>query len=211
MERYKYFKNGNEYEDYLSDACVKKIGSGREGIAYLTKDNDVVKRIIGDCFLDDCDNKDIYKKDRKIIMAQDYDVNTYLFPKQLLMIDDLIVGYVTDYFPNNIIKCRSPYNGDIKDIDADRLLAAYYEMVEDTKKISEDNVLVYDLTCNLLFNNEKLAAIDTLNYYVSDKSTLKENLETLSYALLCELHYHDCHFEPNYRKSVEYNLKRIKK
>ena len=144
-------------------------------------------------------------------MAGDYNVTSYYFPEQLLILDGLIVGYISKYFPNNIIKFKAPYNGRIEEINADNLLKAYRMMVKDTKVISRDNIMVYDLAFNLLFDNKNLVAIDTFNYYKDNIPTLNDNLESLDYALLHELHYHDVSFEPNYDKSVEYNLKRIKK
>lgn len=206
MERYKYFVDIHEYREYLTKLKLTSIGRGSEGVAFLTSDGKVLKTFNG-----------VFKpkiseeEKNEIIMAQDFNVSSYLFPEQLLILNGLIIGYISKYFPGNIIKFSAPYNGRIDEIDVDNLLKAYHKMVKDTKIISKDKVMIYDLAFNLLFNNQDLAAIDTFNYFRDNIPTLDENLEVLDCALLHELHFHDIRFEPDYDKSVEYNLRRIKK
>ena len=204
IERYRYFNNIYDYRDYLSSIKIKKIGEGSEGEAFLTNDNSVIK-----VFDDHSKTKEDTKDD--IIMLQDYNIPSYYFPFQLQIVDGLIVSYLCNYFPGNVIKCGAPYNCDINEINIDNLLKAYHRMVKDTEIISKDNIMVYDLAFDLLFNNYKLGAVDTFNYYRDKKSTLEDNLESLDYTLLHELHYHDIRFEPDYNESIEHNLKRIKK
>ena len=202
--RYLYFNNSDEFQSFIKSLKIKDIGRGSEGNAFLTKDKKVIKAF---------GKKDLKTEEAKenIIMVQDYDISSYYFPFKLLIVNGLIAGYISDYFENNILKFNAPYNGRINDIDTDRLLEAYYKIKEDTKILSKDNILIEDLTFNLLFNNKKLGAIDTFGYYKDSNSTLKGNLETLDNALLLELHYHDIKYIPDYEKSIEYNLKRIKK
>ena len=203
-DRYLYFNNNDEFKAFIKSLKLKGIGQGSEGNAFLTKDKKVIKAF---------GKKGLKAEDIKedIIMVQDYDLPSYYFPFKLLIVDGLIAGYISDYFENNILKFNAPYNGQIKDVDSDRLLEAYYKIKEDTTILSKDNIVVEDLTFNLLFNNKKLGAIDTFGYYKDSNSTLKGNLETLDNALLLELHYHDIKYIPDYEKSIEYNLKRIKK
>ena len=203
MERYKYFIDIHDYRDYLSSLKLRRIGSGSEGVAFLTIDGKVLKTFNNNF-------KPRVKEEEKddIIMSQDYNVSSYLFPEQLLILNGLIVGYICEYFPGNVIKFSAPYNGRIEDIDVDNLIGSYHKMVKDTEMISQENILIYDIGFNLLFNNYDLVAIDTFNYYKDNLSTLDDNLEALDDALLHELHFHDIKFKPDYDKSVEYNLKR---
>ena len=206
MERYRYFNNIYDYHDYLSSIKLKKLGEGSEGEAFLTRDNKVIK-IFGGALKPKIPESD----KEEVVMAQDYNLESFCFPEQLQIVDGLIVSYISRYFPNNVLKFSAPYNGKISDIDIDNLLKAYHKMVKDTKTLSKDNIMIYDLAFNLLFNNKDLAAIDTFNYFKDNIPTIEDNLEILDYALLHELHFHDIRFEPDYDKSIEYNLKRIKK
>ena len=206
MERYLYFKDLKSIDDYVTKRIRREIGEGSEGTAYLTKDNMVLKMLDGYAEVDILESQK-----ESIIMQQDYNVSTYLFPKQLLIAYERVQGYLMDFFPNNIIAFADPYNGDINDINIDNLLRAREEMIKDTIILSDNNIVVHDLTFNLLFDNNKLGAIDTLSYYKKSNVTLDENIGCIDYALLHELHFHDKNFMPDYNESLEYNLKRIKK
>ncbi len=206
MERYLCFLDNDEFKSYIKNIIKDRVGSGSEGTAYKTIDNKVLK-----VFNTKYNPRLKYSHKDDIIMAQDYDVSTYLLPEELLFSNGIIAGYITEYFPGNVINFNKPYNSDIKDINFDKLIEAKEKMVQDTTLLTKDNILISDLTFNLLFNNNKLGAIDTFGYYKDSKITLTDNLKQIDYALLKELHFHDFHFCPDYNESLEYNLKRIKK
>ena len=206
MERYKYFENLKSLDDFAKDLIIREIGEGKEGTAYLIKNNLVLKMLDGYCEPYILDSK----KD-SIIMQQDCDVSSFLFPKQLLISYERVQGYIMDYFPNNILLYADPYNGNINDIDFDILLRAREQMIKDTIKLTDNKIAIGDLTFNLLFDNSRFGAIDTLDYKKDTNVTLEDNIKKIDEAILTELYYHDVKFIPNYDKSIEYNLKRTKK
>lgn len=211
MEKYVYLDN---HEDILKMNSIKKrIGTGTEGDAYLTADNKVLKIHNG---YEPTIIKDEDKE--KIIMAQDYKVQSFLFPEKIFIYNGVVYGYLTPYM-KNIIKYDLDSSSDIpflgfnsiKSINLDNLLAAREKMIEDTRIISKDNIIIYDLCFNLLFDGQKLGAIDTLRYYKDSEPTFDANVKRIDYSILNELHFHDLSFEPDLDDSLENNFKRIRK
>jgi hypothetical protein len=172
------FKNTNEFNTYINDNKSSILGYGVEGTVYLTKSNETIK--------DMQDNPKIIDY-TDVIMSTDLDLSSFLFPKELFLIGNKIVGYKSNYFPNNIIKKR---NGKIEDIDIDALLEAREKFIKDLKVLTESGYYLYDAAGNILFDNKKLVAIDTLNYKKKNVP-LRRNISALDNALVCELKKHD--------------------
>ena len=172
------FKNTNEFNTYINDNKSSILGHGVEGTVYLTKSNETIKDMQDNPKIIDYTN---------VIMSTDLDLSSFLFPIELFLIGNKIVGYKSNYFPNNIIKKR---NGKIEDIDIDALLEAREKFIKDLKVLTESGYYLYDIAGNILFDNKSLVAIDTLNY---KKKTvpLKRNITSLDNALVCELEKHD--------------------
>ena len=172
------FKNTNEFNTYINDNKSSVLGNGVEGTVYLTKSNETIKDMQDNPKIIDYTN---------VIMSTDLNLSSFLFPTELFLIGNKIVGYKSNYFPNNIIKKR---NGKIEDIDIDALLEAREKFIKDLKVLTESGYYLYDIAGNILFDNKSLAAIDTLNY---KKKTvpLKRNITSLDNALVCELEKHD--------------------
>ena len=89
------FKNTNEFNTYINDNKSSILGHGVEGTVYLTKSNETIKDMQDNPKITDYTN---------VIMSTDLDLSSFLFPKELFLIGNKIVGYKTNYFPNNIIK-----------------------------------------------------------------------------------------------------------
>ncbi len=205
MERYKCFKNSRDYQSFFESLNPMKIGEGSEGQAFLFSGDKVIKIFNGPSKPNVAD-----EEKETIIMAQDYSVQTFLLPIQLHIYDNKVVGYVSNFFPNNILGFKAPYNGNIFQINFSNLLKAREKMIRDTILLSDNNIAICDLDFNLLFDNRKLVAIDTFDYSIDSNVTLEDNIKQLDRAILRELHYHDISFKPDYKESVEYNLKRVK-
>ena len=172
------FKNTKEFNTYIEDNKSSILGNGVEGTVYLTKANETIKDIQANPKIIDYTD---------IIMSTELDLLSFLFPTELFIIGDKIVGYKSNYFPNNIIKKR---NGKIEDIDIDALLEAREKFIKDLKVLTEEGYYLYDAAGNILFDNKSLVAIDTLNYK-KKKVPLKRNITSLDNALVCELRKHD--------------------
>lgn len=176
MSNIKKFENIDELKKYLKSIALCKIGSGAEGDAYLTKDKQVLKV---------CTNQIIvHPYDENIITTDMIDLESFLFPTELLVYKNRIVAYKSRLFKNDIF-----YNSEMNDLallDLNELLRARKKMIKDIEKLSRYNYKIIDLPYNLLFNGKNLAACDTLSYYKKE-NVLNDNLESLDYALNTKL------------------------
>lgn len=208
MERYVYIDSINDLKKIHS--INKKVGEGSEGTAYLTSEKKVLKINNG---FEPYEIKDNEKEN--IIMAQDYNVSSYIFPEQLYICKDIVVGYLQEYFANDILmngiyKNILFHSHDKIPIDIEKLLIAREKMMKDTKIITEGKIYTFDLCNNLLFDGNRLGAIDTIRYYKDSEITLDKNIENIDYSLLNELDMYDKTLGIDTNKSFDENIKRLK-
>lgn len=172
MKNIRKFTNPEELKKYLKSLAVYKIGIGSEGNAYLTHDNEVLKVNLNNLLIHD------YNED--IITTDMIDLESFLFPNELILYNDRVIAYKTKLFKGDIF-----YNNKMRYIavlDLNKLLKAREKMINDIINLSSYNYLIMDLPYNLLCDGKKLAACDTLSYLKKEKS-LKANLESLDYAI----------------------------
>ena len=200
----KEFSNNKEFNKYIIDTTkYRKIGFGPEGTCYLGNDGLVYKCLNGFMGND--------YKINDIITTNDYNLKHFAFPIDIFtdLSHSTIYGYnskclFNDYFNN--------YEAFLEEVDLDKLVSEYYDMLEDIKILSNDNIYLYDLINNLLFNNETLLAIDTLGYYKEDYNTLEENNDNLLRAILMPFHvYYRLDVNFNEIKSIDEIVKTLKK
>ena len=179
---------------YAEKNNFKVIGNGSEGTAYLLNDSRVLKVIENDFI------PKMYSKD--IIMHDDFDMESFLFPYRIYFYDRQVVGYVTEYFKGNIFDGVSN-----KEINLDSLAEAREKMIDEIRTLTKENYFLYELPRNLLFDGKRLAAVETLDFYVKPGVTLDENIDVLdSSIMLCLSEYND-YFKytrkPNYAASIK--------
>ena len=207
MGKVTFYENISDYQKYVKSITSKFIGIGAEGSVYLTKDNDVIK-------LYGFPNKR-YAPGR-YIMDDDIKLDSFIFPKELFVCDSInkddgkICGARMDYFDNNLF---NQYDN-IDDIDLDKLLIAREKFMADAKEISKEGYFLADLSCNILFDNNTLKAIDTLSYtkreYCSSEEIELDNTYMVDLALLYALRFASGeHLSLN--DSMEDNIKKLKK
>ena len=173
-----YFDSNKKYHDFVVTQRKYEIGEGAEGIVYITKNNEVIKEIFN--------AREKYPND-DLLMESDIKLDSFLFPKELYVCRNEIIGYKTDYF-RNIFR---DFDGNIKDIDLDAVVKAGYKMMKDVEILSKMNYILYDLPYNVLFDGKVLKAIDTLGYYKDSRETLHKNTILLRDALIYALTMHD--------------------
>ena len=176
MKNIKEFKDIDEFKRFVRSNVICEFGEGSEGKVYVSKDNDVIKTMIDP----------IWPKKLEefpdIIMADDMKLESFIFPKELYIVDGIIVGYKQDRFYGNIFD--GYLSSDI--LFLDKLIEARERFLDDTKIITAAGYRLYELPRNILFNNKQLVAIDTLDY-IKEDVTYQENVEIVDYALLLEL------------------------
>ena len=174
------------------------LGCGAEGCAYQCGKN-VIKVLYKDSF------KEL---DAKIITSDDYKLDSYIFPEKLLINNNKYVGYIHKYFPNDIF---SLHERELNDREIYNLFKAREKMIKETEILSRDKIFIIDLQSNILFDGEKLAAIDTLNYRKCDYDVAEDNIESIDYAILFSLSCCGDYFRTIPNMSFEENIKEYQK
>ena len=134
-----YFDSNKKYHDFVVTQRKQEIGEGAEGIVYITKNNQLIKETFH--------AREKYPND-DLLMESDIKLDSFLFPKELYVCRNEIIGYKTDYF-HNIFR---DFDGNIKDIDLDAVVKAGYKMMKDVEILSkmDYNMPVFmNLACHL--------------------------------------------------------------
>lgn len=107
---------------------------------------------------------------KKIITSDDYDLDNLVFPT-LLYADmnykddyldgNLLFGYKSDYIKNDFLV---NLNSSVEYLLFDDFEDAYRLLIKDVDVLSKDKILLCNLDGNLLYNGEKLVAVDTIDY-----------------------------------------------
>lgn len=200
MKNIREFKLLEEFNEYVNSNIKYSIGNSSEGSVYLTKNDNVLKDI-----------SNIYypmylEKNKDVIMSDDLKLDSFIFPDELYVFEDKIIGYIAEYFKCDI------FENFISDIDVDALVSARKKFIEDMKVLTDKGYFLFDMGFNTLFDNHKLCAIDTLDYYKKDGVTLEENLNMLDYALITRLRDHNvCNRNTNSDADFDTVIAKIKK
>lgn len=195
MERVINFNSLKEFLIFLgkNKCCLLPNGEGAEGRCYLSKIDGKIYKIINKL---DIDGKPINNYDiKKIITINDVNLVYYVLPEELYVMNGKLIGYKTKYVKDDIFLegvttkriCKEVYN-----LDEKILLSAYYRILKETDKLSDEKIKIYDLTYNLLFNGEDYYGIDTCGYHRIEEDVFKYNQSVLEeaikenyYQLLC--------------------------
>ena len=198
----KEFDNKRDYKKFVMDKTKhRKVGWGTEGNCYLGNDYLVYKVI---------DTLNDYIPDN-IITSDDYNFKHIAFPIDIFTNSnhDMVYGYNTVFLNNNMFY---DFGDDLEDIDIDKLVENYYDMMEEVKLLSNDKILMYDMINNLLFNNELLLAIDTLYYRTVDSDTFEDNKDLLLKSITIPLNvYFGLRAKLDEVNSIEYIAEKVKK
>lgn len=199
MKNIKEFKSRDELINYFKKNAIKFIHEGAEGKIYLTKDGEVIKYMPG---VFEPKPIDQYPD---IIMHGDIELESFIFPKELFVLNGIIVGYREDYFKGNVMD-------NLDKVDIDSLVKARKRFIEDAKVMADNKYYLFELLNNLVFDNKRLVAIDTLDYKKDNNVTLKDNISSLDYALLNKLgfKYPDIDVKKPFEEEIEkvYKLRR---
>ena len=186
------FNDRDSYNKYIGKYKKKRIGSGSEGIAYTTTDEDIVYKEYGNVpyyFV-----QKLYKKPFNIVLSREIDLpnKTFYLPIDLFYIDNprkdihnarYKESHKTEIVPYDVLVDNSVseflgytskrFKGDKlcdKDnppdtIDFSNIKEAYDKLVEDALVLASCSIGLPDITYNLLYNEKEFGVIDTIDYF----------------------------------------------
>ena len=182
------FDTSEHFQKYISQkALTIDLGAGTEGKCFLSEPDNAVYKI----FHPDYERKTrgVYNLN-KIITSQDIDIASFIFPDELYAVKRRLVGLRQKYIESNLFGSENIFENkeSIYKIDFDKLLNAYYIMIKDIEKLSQEKIQIYDLPYNLMFTGDRLFGIDTLWYTKVDYNPIKENKTSLNLAITFLFH-----------------------
>jgi hypothetical protein len=154
------FKTMKELKEWLDLCDSAYLSQGGQGRCY--KIGNKVYKIFLQYIEDDDDEITPYFKE-DILRFSDVKNNTYVFPTDVIMVGDIVVGYITDYVNGKSLYQTNPFN-----VNLDFFENTLITSVNDIKIISNNGILSFDVMYNILYGKEGLKVIDTLDYSKTD-------------------------------------------
>lgn len=200
MDKIVEFSKLSDYLKFLGEnKCSNRsiVGEEAEGKCFLSQNDGYVYKIITN---KDSNGTPIANYDiSKIITTHDIKLEQYVLPEQLYVADNELIGYKTKYIkeksifdetnPKEIIK-------KLQELKEKVLIEGYYKILEETDKLSKEQIEIYDLTYNLLFTGKEYYGIDTCGYertketeflYTYNRTYLEEAIKENFYTILTKL------------------------
>ena len=155
-----FFQTMNDLKLWLKIYKNCNFDSGSQGKCYKIR-NKVFKIFIQ--FIDEEDDDIIIYNKEEILRFSSIVNNTYIFPNDVIMVGDIVVGYITDY-----VDAISLYKINPLDLDLDRFQLALNKTTDDIRIISNNGILSFDVAYNIMYGDCGLKVIDTMEYSRSD-------------------------------------------
>ena len=121
-----------------------------------------------------------YPSKEEVLKFNSIELTYFIFPIDVITVNGHVVGYIADY-----IKAKNLYKTNPLDINLLEFMTGILNMYKDIIKISNEGIVIYDLIYNLMQNKNELYAIDTDDYFFSDKDDiLKRNVNTFNESIM---------------------------
>lgn len=189
----------------------KEIGVGSQGICYVNVNNNQVYKIFHqffdreDGFLEFFHN---YTKE-EILRFSNIVNDTFVWVKDVIVVENEIVGYVSDY-----VNAKSLYKIDPLTVDLNHFSNSVNKVENDLRIISNNGVATYDMAYNTLYGKNGIFVIDHDDYSyanIDSEKLFRRNCDNFNYEVMLFLidNYFD-DFIANYKELREmYNSKGI--
>lgn len=164
MKKIINFKSDREFIKYLNKhSCFTNIISKNyNGMTFLNmKENLVYKAFYGRMY---------EYSPEDIITSSDILLDSFVFPEVVFSIDDALKGYTSEFIDKNLMpNFENDFSLEMLErIDFDLMIRAYYNLLVDTYRLSNQGVKMSDKLFKLLFNNERFSFIETYDYKYTD-------------------------------------------
>ncbi len=160
------FSNKSEFDEFSKSLTF--LASGSQGECFLDNKKKIVYKIFFDCF---DENYFCYYNKDDILRFNHIKNKTFIWPKKLITCNNKIIGYTSSYK-----KAINLYKLDPLSIDLINLEKAVKKVYLDLKLLDDNNVVIYDIMYNLLYNNSNLYAIDNTEYSIGSNTCDNYNI-----------------------------------
>lgn len=150
------FESREQLNNYINNSIEGEVlGIGTEGTCYRGKAGKAYK------IFSEKGYREFYPID-DIVTHSDVPLRSFAFPETIFTVNGEIEAYSSTLVEQNLFSSLS--FSSIIDIDFDKLVEAYKQMITEADKLSSLGIILNDLPNNILFDGEKLVAVDTLGY-----------------------------------------------
>lgn len=147
------FVSREHFDTYLRGLIY--LGQGSQGTCYLNARTNTVYKVFNDYF----DNEDAGYTEDFLLRFSNIKNNTFIWPNNIIKVDNLIVGYTMPYK-----KAKNLCNINPLLVNLNNLESSIVKAEKDIKILTDNEVRLYDVRYNILYNNKKIYIIDTLDY-----------------------------------------------
>lgn len=154
------FKTMKEFKLWLIQHEMFRFNGGSQGVCYKIG-NKVYK--IFNSFIEEDDDIFISYDKCQILQFSSISNGTYIFPQDVIVVSDVVVGYTMEY-----VNAQSLYKINPLYVNLNVFESALKASLDDILIISKNGVLSFDVTYNMLYGNDLIKVIDTLDYSITD-------------------------------------------
>ena len=166
------FVSREHFDTYLRG--LKYLGQGSQGSCYLNTKNNTVYKVFNDYF----DEEEAGYTEDFLLRFSDIKNSTFIWPNNVIKVVGTIVGYTMPYK-----RAKNLCNINPLLVNLDKLEEATIKAEKDVKTLTDNEVRLYDVRYNILYNNGKMYVIDTLEYG-NRKVSYEENRMTIDDELM---------------------------
>lgn len=166
------FVSREHFDTYLRG--LKYLGQGSQGACYLNTKNNTVYKVFNDYF----DEEEAGYTEDFLLRFSDIKNSTFIWPNNVIKVAGTIVGYTMPYK-----RAKNLCNINPLLVNLDKLEEATIKAEKDVKTLTDNEVRLYDVRYNILYNNGKMYVIDTLEYG-NRKVSYEENRMTIDDELM---------------------------
>lgn len=152
------FRSEEELQGFINN--LQYLNMGSQGTCYL-RNKKVFKIFHRD--LDDDEDYIIEHDKNEILRFSNIDNKTFIWPKDVIELNNEVIGYVSDYVDAKNLYKINPLN-----INLNRFIKNIKEAKKDIKIISNNGIVTYDMMYNTLYGR-RFYCIDQDEYSFSEK------------------------------------------
>lgn len=151
------FKNEKSVYDFMRKS--KYLGFGQEGECYVDQKRKLAYKFYNN-FLDSIEDDEPSKE--KILAFKDVKSNLVMFPQDIITLDSVIIGDISNYANGKNLYRISPYP-----IDLNRLIRLCELALKELELLTKQGIRCYDIIYNMLLGDQ-IYLIDGSDYFWSD-------------------------------------------